>query len=584
MLRHVFGLGIGLAMAMGANISLANNTQQAANYVQFQPMRTVVTEGVRDCRGGEGSNVPLITWGADIVTLYANGNNLTTEAGSIVADQGLSLKLKRQDVFTKQVEAYLRCDTPYLRGTMGMLGMATDITESDPRTELVVIYQHSWSAGGDALVARSNIKKPEDLKGKTIAVQNYGPHVDYLFKILDDAGVKPNEVNIVWTTDLVGFVSDSTPGVALLDDDTVDAAMVIIPDALALTSGGTVGTGAEGSIEGGHILLSTKSASRVIADVYAVRKDYFESNQAEVQKFVHALFQAEERLRDLFRNKSTRGDEYQAMISSAAKHLLDAEAAVNDAEGLWADGETVGYVGNKRFFKEPTHPRSFKNIANEISKSYTSAGFITNSLNVADAAWDYGLLAAGVTNTSNTSKPKFDNTALTTAVTSKAAGGALSDDTLFELTINFKPNQNDFPIELYIDQFNKVVDLAATYGGAVITVEGHSDSLNYLKKQKDGAGDAILSQIRQSARNLSMARANSVRDTIMKMAEDTRGYSMDSSQFVTIGMGISSPAHGRMCGEDPCPPQTKSEWLENMRVVFRIVNIEGESSEFELLD
>ena len=52
---------------------------------------------------------------------------------------------------------------------------------------------------------------------------------------------------------------------------------VIVPDALALTSNGTVGTGSEASVRGAKILLSTKTANRIIADVYAVRSDYFRS-------------------------------------------------------------------------------------------------------------------------------------------------------------------------------------------------------------------------------------------------------------------------------------------------------------------
>jgi hypothetical protein len=32
-------------------------------------------------------------------------------------------------------------------------------------------------------------------------VQAYGPHVDYLSKILADAGLTPKDVNIRWTSD-----------------------------------------------------------------------------------------------------------------------------------------------------------------------------------------------------------------------------------------------------------------------------------------------------------------------------------------------------------------------------------------------
>jgi len=572
-----------MVLAMVASVGTAHaGTAQAANYVQFKPMSQVVTEGIRDCRGGEGSNIPMITWGADMVTIYANGNSLETQAGSLIANAGSNVKLYREDVFTNQVEAYLRCDTPYLRGTLGMLNLAADVTETDPRTKMVAVYQHSWSAGGDALVVKETIKKPEDLKGKTIAVQNYGPHVDYLFKIIADAGLQPTDVNIVWVEDLVGFDSESTPGVALLDDANVDAAMVIIPDALELTSGGNVGTGSGNSTPGAYIMVSTKSASRIVTDLYVVRADYLKANRAEVQQFVQTLFQAEEQLRTLVREKDSRGTEYDAMITAAATYLLDAPTATVDAEGLWADAETTGYVGNKRFFEDAKHPRRFDRVNEEIQTSYMAAGFITASTTLGQASWDYGLLASGITQTAEAATPKFNNAALTTAVIEKAASGGLADDTLFKFQINFKPNQKTFTNELYGDSFAQVVDLAATYGGAVITVQGHSDPLNYLKKKKGGAGTGILNQIRQAAKNLSVSRANAVRDAVIAMASQN-GFTMDSSQFVTLGMGISDPLTG-VCGDDPCAPKSKPEWLSNMRVVFSLVNIEGESAEFELLD
>src|ERR671918_714742 len=53
----------------------------------------------------------------------------------------------------------------------------------DPRTRPVVIYQLTWSSGGDALVVKSGVRFAKELKGKTVAVQAYGPHVDYLSKI-----------------------------------------------------------------------------------------------------------------------------------------------------------------------------------------------------------------------------------------------------------------------------------------------------------------------------------------------------------------------------------------------------------------
>lgn len=555
-------------------------TAQTVKYVDMDTVESVVTEGIRDCRAGAGNNVPLITWGGDLITIHANGDNLKTQANSIFAKKGLKLTLKREDIFTNQVAAYLRCSTPYLRGTQGQINLAVGATEGDPRTKMVTIFQHTWSNGGDALVVKDSIKTPADLKGKTIVLQAYGPHVAYLLKILGDAGVSPDEVTLKFTKDLVGFDDGTTPGAALLDDKTIDAAMVIIPDAAALTSGGKVGTGAEGSVKGAKILLSTKTASRVISDVYAVRSDYYKANKAEVQKFVHGLLLAEENLVAAAQAKSAA---FKSTIKAGADILLDAPTAISDAEGLWADAETTGINGNVKFFTNKNFPRNFANITKEIQASYVALGLLTGTTVLADAGWNYQELAKGLVSAGKIEAPRFDNAKLSAAVTAKAAAGGMDDDALFSFQINFRPNQKAFSAEAYADAFNKVIDLAATYAGAVITVEGHSDVLGYLKKQRKGAGEAILSRIRQSAKNLSVGRAVSVRDAVLALAKQ-KGIGMDPSQFVTIGYGISNPKTGMSGdGRTPNAPKTKAEWLANMRVVFKIVNIEGESESFELL-
>ena len=188
--------------------------------------------------------------------------------------------------------------TPYLRGTMGMINAAAEVFKA-AGTDLVVIVQLTWSTGGDTMTVRPSVRTPNDLKGKTIALQLYGPHMDYMANILVNAGIRPAQVTLRWlkeltlpTYDTQGTIVDAVS--AFASDDKLDAVMAISPDALKLTSNGTVGTGSEGSVKGARMLLSTKTASRIIADVYAVRKDYFDTHRAEVQKFVHTVLRSQE--------------------------------------------------------------------------------------------------------------------------------------------------------------------------------------------------------------------------------------------------------------------------------------------------
>jgi outer membrane protein OmpA-like peptidoglycan-associated protein len=174
--------------------------------------------------------------------------------------------------------------------------------------------------------------------------------------------------------------------------------------------------------------------------------------------------------------------------------------------------------------------------------------------------------------------PSFDTNVTTNTVQKMQDDGTLEENVLHDFEINFKPNQTSFPISEYEDDFNKVIDKVSTYAGAVLTIEGHSDPFKYLKMKHDGAPVSQLRRIRKSAENLSYRRADRVREAIIDAAGQ-QGLTLDESQFTLLGRGIEDPKTG-MCGPDPCPPQTKTEWLSNMRVVFKLVQMEAEANAF----
>jgi len=568
----------GITRALVVLVGLtAAATQAAPRYVQSPPLTQAVQVPVQEVQAGP-VQVPLITWGGDIATIHANGDQTNTAPGSIFSQQGLDLRLVRQDKFPQQVADYVAGKTPYLRGTLGMLNMAAELLSRDPRTKPVVIYQLTWSAGGDALVVKPGIHAAADLKGKTIALQAYGPHVDYLSKILRDAGLSTDDVTLRWLPDLTG--SDDSPMAALHEAD-VDAAFVIIPDALALTANGTVGTGAEDSVRGARILLSTKTANRIIADVYAVRSDYLAAHREEVQAFVHGLLQGQERLQALFTNRRAEQARYRSMITAAAQILLDSPRAVSDAEGLYADAEFVGHAGNRDFFANPSYPRSLRRLTGEIQQAFVGLGLMGAQLPLAQADWDYDQLREGLTQTGPASAERFDSQQVASVVARRQRQDTLQEGELFAFEIFFKPNQNTFSPGLYQDSFARVIDLASTYGGAIITVEGHSDPMGYLRKKQAGESEVVLGRIKQSAKNLSLSRAVAVRDSLLEHAAQ-QGINLDASQFAVVGHGIAKPASG-ICGSDPCAPKNEREWRDNMRVEFRIIQVEAEESVFKPL-
>ncbi|MCP4214020.1 MAG: ABC transporter substrate-binding protein, partial [bacterium] len=314
--------------------------------VNAKPLVDAVSKRAGSVKSGK-LQVPLIFWGGDVATIYA------ADSG-IFKSQGLDVNLFLEDNFQKQVEKCLSGKTPYLRGTMGMINAASEVFKKNG-IDLVVVYQMTWSTGGDALVTRKGVKNPKNLKKKTVALQLYGPHMDYLANILRSANVNMSSVNYKWFPELTLPSYDTGSSVvdpvsAFLEDKSIDGVMCIIPDALNLTSGGKVGSGAAGSVKGAKIMLSTKTASRVIADVYAVRSDYLKSNKSKVDSFVKALVKGQEELEKLIDNKNSKQSEYKKLMSHAADIFLGTPQAIPDVEGLLGDCWFVGYDGNEKFF------------------------------------------------------------------------------------------------------------------------------------------------------------------------------------------------------------------------------------------
>jgi len=556
-------------------ILLSASLLAKVNYTQVRPLQDFVQSSVGQVRSTSTIQVPIITWGGDIATIYANGNASYTKKGSLFDQAGLNLKLVREDSFPKQLEAYMSGKSPFIRCTMGMCAQASDLLNKDPRTKPVVIYQLTWSAGGDALVVKSNIKKTKDLKGKTIALQAYGPHVDYLSKVLQGAGLSLKDVKIKWLKDLTG--SNSSPMAAFYEKG-IDAAFVIIPDALALTSNGTVGTGSEDSVNGARILMSTKTANRIISDVYAVRSDYYKNNKSKVEAFVRALFKANEQTAQIM---SANSSEKRTLLKAAGKILLDAEQATADTQGLYLDAEFAGYAGNVKFFTNKNYPRNLTKLNKEIQGSLKKIGLLSRTSSMSYAKWDYSKLKKGLSKTSTAQKKHFDTNKVASVVSRKQQQGTLEEGEIFSFEVFFQPNQNSFAADLYEDAFKRIIDLSSTYGGALITIEGHSDPMGYLRSKKKGSAQIVLNRIKQSTKNLSLSRAIAVRDAVMDFASQ-KGISLDASQFAVIGQGITNPKTG-MCGSVPCAPKTENEWRSNMRVKFRIIQVEAEASVFSPL-
>ncbi len=195
-----------------------------------------------------------------------------------------------------------------------------------------------------------------------------------------------------------------------------------------------------------------------------------------------------------------------------------------------------------KFFTDTNWPRNLHRLSDEVQTSFITGGLLSRKISLQPADWDYNALRKGLTGVDDVEAPKFNTKAVAQVVAKKQNLGTLDEGELFSFEVFFKPNQNSFSADQYSDAFTKVVDLASTYGGAVIIVEGHSDPMGYLRKIKEKASDIVLTRTKQAAKNLSLTRAIAVRDSIM-------AYSAEKASTL---IPVSSPSWGTV-SRSPTP-------------------------------
>ncbi len=436
-------------------------------------------------------------------------------------------------------------------------------------------------------MAREQLKTLNDLRGKDgkvrIACQQGGPHVGLLFDSLDAAQVKRDEVEIVWVPDLTG---ENGPAELFRKDKTIDACCVITPDLIGLTGGlDSVGSGAEGTVAGAHMINSTAQMSRSIADVYAVRSDWYQQHQDTVEKFVAGYLKATDQLVKMRNDfeKSQRMTEDYKKILAMSQSIFGTDVLPTlevDAHGLLLDCAFVGLPGQLAFFEDQGNLNGFEPKMKKALDLATEWGYASNRTGFAPPGLDY---------------KKIANVAGLAYVTKSAEAGGriaesfdfapdadLDDKTIVSFTINFEPNQSQFSADQYGAEFNRAIQAASTFGNAVVVVRGHADPTQTLrelirsgmeKKLIKTSGtppnrkyflkgrpldvdsiDLIVSLIKsgefegtqykpretmQAALNLSHARAMAVTNSLIEFAKRQQ-VNLDSSQMQPVGRNLGT--------------------------------------------
>jgi NitT/TauT family transport system substrate-binding protein len=476
----------------------------------------------------------LNVWAGWAPLIHANNGFRAGKVWKDAKGQDFRLELVLIDDPVAMRDAYASGDVHIGWATLDMLPLMVEGLRRDSRTMPRVYQQIDWSNGGDGIVCRSTINTMADLRGKTIVLAQNSPSHFFALNVLINAGLQPGDVE--WK-----FTQDAFQAAAAFNADRSLACVVSwAPDIYNLSE-----------VQGNKLMVTTKTANKLIADVWFARADFARDNPDIIEGLVRGIFDSMALL------NSQEEKQKVAALMAAGYSLPPA-----DALGMLGDAHWTNYAENRDFFLNQNNPVNFERIWNSAYFVYRKIGMVGTKVEF-DQVMDFSVIQKLA------SEPRYANQqsnygAQFTAATASSVQAEAPELLSKRVVINFFPNSWDVrhkvtrmvdekpKEELYDPNIDFIVEeiasLAAQYGNARIVIEGHTDA-------------SMQGQVPKSfVQELSLNRANAVKAEVVRRFPD-----LNPNQFSTVGMAWDRPA-------DPADPQNHAR---NRRVEVKVYPAEA---------
>jgi NitT/TauT family transport system substrate-binding protein len=497
--------------------------------------------GVSDYAKGTKDGKPIIefpinVWPGWAPIIMANAGLDPSDDSVFAKKYGFYVHLSIVDDPVKARDLFASGQSHVLWGTLDMIALFAPELVKDSRTVPVVCQQIDFSAGGDGVVSRGEIRSVNDLRSsggkrkKVVLAQNSPSHY-LIMSLLIDAGIDPADVDFKWASD--------APSAAkiFVQDHSFDAFVGWSPDIYNVTD----------KLKDTRLVVTTGTANHLIADVWAVRNDFYRDHPEIVSGLVQGIFEG----MDMVRKDPKVAA--QALAKAFNLPVEDCGKMIGSDGGV-ADGDAhlTNYRENAKFFLDPFNPANFEVVWNSASTIYKSLGTISSTVPAAKvkASKVLSAMADNYKDVRDLSQPTFRPDALTKLSAEAGAGQVLTKSVM----ISFEPNKSvlnaeyDSTIPATLEEIGK---LAGKFGNAYIIIEGNTDA------SRKGIVPADL------VRQLSYDRADAVRKAIMDK------YKFDPNKFKVVGNGWENPLPN--CTDPSNPEHNK----KNRRVEVKVFPLES---------
>ncbi len=453
---------------------------------------------------------PINVWPGWAPIIVANHGMEPSDESVFFKKYGFYVKLSIVDDPVKARDLFASGHSHVLWGTLDMMALFAPELVKDSRTIPVICQQVDWSGGGDGIVVRGDIKSINDFRitngkrRKVVLAQNSPSHY-LIMSLLLEAGIDPASVDFKWAGD--------APSAAkiFVQDKSFDAFVGWSPDIYTVSDG----------VPGTRLVVSTASANHLIADVWAVRNDFYRDHPDIVANLTRGIFEGMDQVR--------KDPPTAAKFLAAAFNLPagDCENMIGKDGGIaTGDAHLANYRENVNFFLDPMNPASFEIVWNRASAIYKSLGAIDNQVSPAKvkAATILAKLSEEYKEVIDLSQPTFKPGALF-----KTAEATSAEILTKAIIVTFEPNTSnlnsnyDKSIPALLEEVGK---MSGSFGNAYIVIEGNTDA------SRKGVVPADL------VRSLSYERASAVKKALLEK------YKFNPDKFKVIGNGWDNPLPG----------------------------------------
>ncbi len=478
-------LGIGVYLLVGKRPPNGENGDGTPSLVAVDCSKTLLGRPLR---------VGVVTWPGYAGGIVANNGFKPNADGIYFRNYNLCVEFMLMEDVDVRAKAFARGGADGVDVVWSTVDFWANELPGFRDTDLnaKAIMQVDWSRGGDAIVADDRIKSIEDLQGKKISLALFTPShwlLEYSLQNsrLDEAQQSSIVKALVGKTASPDARADFVAG-------QVDAAVVWEPDVAEALA----------KREKSHVILSTKEARKLIADIMVAREDFIRDHRDVIKAFVEGwvvdgTVEANRHPETVVRLLMEHEPLYKDIGPEVTRQNL--------ATVRWADlADNVEMFNLDGRDQEPLFDRIFT----QAGKSWVARGYISAPV-APGVAKDVSFLRE-IYQKNPVERNPFELPEPKPEVATKAP------ISVKPITVNFASNSSvlDAAARQVIDEVSL---LPETMSGAYIRVEGNTDNV--------GKEDYN--------RWLSKRRAQAVVDYLISR------YHLSDHQFVVVGHGPDKP-------------------------------------------